>query len=117
MLAILVFVLGLVAEVVYPWWALAPAGLLAGLLRGKSYRRSAGAGFVGVAAVWLVAALHSHWASDGILTAPTSGILKLPGPVSLFVVTVVVGGTVGALATASGFALRSCWHADPSGKP
>ncbi len=108
MLTVIVLAMVWVAELMWPWWGLAPAALVAGAVGGKSTGRSAAAGFSGVALLWLFSSLYSHWSSGGILTAAMAELLQLRGAAVLLALTAVFGGVLGALATSSGFLLRDC---------
>ena len=105
--ALYVFVFGLIAGLTLPWWGIGVAGFAAGFWKAPTAWKALGAGFTGAGILWLAAAGYFHLKSGGILTVKIAGIAGLSHPSSLVVITALIGGLVGALATAAGYHLRT----------
>ncbi|CCH56360.1 hypothetical protein BN8_05689 [Fibrisoma limi BUZ 3] len=104
---LLIALLSLLAQFVLPWWSLALVAFLVCLITRPSALAAFGAGFFGVALVWLIYALVVQFRTDGIMTARMSQLLfKADQPVLLIAVTVLIGGLVGGLAGLSGYYVR-----------
>lgn len=104
---LLIALLSLLAQLVLPWWSLAIIAF------GVCFWRSTGAGkafwygFVGVASIWLVYALLIHLRTDGIFTGRMSQLLfKTSNSLIPLVITPLLGGIVGGLASLSGYLVR-----------
>ena len=119
---LLIAIISLVAQFVFPWWSIAVVAFAICFWRGAASRgaafrgtapRSFGAGsaflhgFVGVALVWLAYALLVHLRTDGIFTGRMSQLLfKADAPVLLMLATAVLGGLVGGLSGLAGYSAR-----------
>lgn len=109
---LIVAVLALLMEMWLPWWSVAIAGGLGGLLLGGSGMRGFAAGFLGVGILWAVAALRLSAGTESGLAERLGAMLPgQPGGVALAVVSGVIGGLVAGFAGASGARLRgSVWR-------
>ena len=104
--AVIVLILGLIAELTLPWWGMGLAAFLAGLWKAPSGWKSLCAGFAGTGLLWLTAAGYIHLKSGGILTIRVAQIAGLSTPDVLIVLTALIGGLVGGLAAVAGFHFR-----------
>jgi len=101
---LLIAILSLLAQVVFPWWSLAVVAFLVCFWRSSGAGSAFFYGFVGVALVWLIYALFIHVQTDGIFTGRMGQLLfKANNAAIPMLVTVIVGGLVGGLAGLSGF--------------
>lgn len=101
---LLIAVLGLLAQLVLPWWSLAIVAFLVCYWRGSSSGRAFLYGFIGIALLWLGYALFLHWHTNGIFTGRMSELLfKTQNAVVPLLVTAILGGLTGGLAGLSGF--------------
>jgi hypothetical protein len=98
-----IFILGYVLELFFPWWTIAIAAFLGGVI--FNTRSNFGAGFLAIALLWTTKALLI----DNVAAAPLAGrvatIFSLSKPL-LFVVTACIGGLVGGFAAMTGSALN-----------
>ncbi len=105
-LAILLALSAWLLSFVLPWWSLAFPALILGAILGTSGARSFGYGALGIAGWWLIHTLYIHTANDGILTSRIADLFSLPYPWLLIVITVLIGGLAGGLATLTGYQLK-----------
>jgi len=104
---LLIALLSLLAQFLLPWWSLALVAFLVCLATQSKALSAFGAGFFGVALVWLIYALVVQLRTDGVLTGRMSELLvKANQPALLIGVTVLLGGVVGGLAGLSGYYVR-----------
>ena len=104
---LLIALVGLLAQLVLPWWALAVVAFAVCFWRSSGSGRAFLYGFVGVALVWLAYALLIHVRTDGILTDRMSQLLfKTHASEGLMLATAVLGGLVGGLAGLTGYFVR-----------
>lgn len=103
MSVLVIFVLSFLAELVLPWWSIAVVAFLVGAWKPSSGWKAFGAGFLGVSALWFIAAEYIHLHTGGVLTTRVAEMFKIPIPFLLVVMTAVLGGLVGALAATTGF--------------
>jgi hypothetical protein len=96
-------ILGYALAIFFPWWTVAIAAFLCGLI--FNTKANFAAGFLGVALLWLLKA----WLIDSTAAAPLServaAIMGFSKPI-LFVVTAFIGGLVGGFAAMTGSALN-----------
>jgi hypothetical protein len=103
---LLVFVSGLY----FPWWALAIAAFIVGVLVHQRAAKAFLSGFLGVFILWAVLAWVIDSRNDGTLSARIAELLPLGGnPILLILVTALVGGLVGGFGAMSGSLLRSTY--------
>jgi len=86
-----------------PWWSMAIGAAIVGFASGNSALKSFAAGLIGVGLLWFFMALYIDVATDSILTAKVEKIL----PLHPFILTVLIGGLVGGLASLTGALARS----------
>lgn len=96
-------ILGYVLELFLPWWSIAVAAFLAGLI----LRTDANflAGLLGISLLWLLAAFITDHSATTRLADKVAEIFSLSKPL-LFVVTGLIGGLVGGFAAMTGGALH-----------
>ncbi|MGF1534690.1 MAG: hypothetical protein ACFCUI_13390 [Bernardetiaceae bacterium] len=98
----------------WPYWGALGAAALVGLLLSDKGWPAFGAGFAGVGGLWLGYAGWLWWFSveDGnLLMDRMQAVLNLPNAWLLFVLTLLLGGLLGGLATWGGFALKKLFVA------
>jgi hypothetical protein len=100
---IFIVVLGYVLELFFPWWTIAIAAFLGGLLFDS--RSNFGAGFLAIALLWTLKALLIENTAAAPLADRVATIFSLSKPF-LFVVTASIGGLVGGFASMTGSALN-----------
>ncbi|QHV98478.1 hypothetical protein [Spirosoma endbachense] len=104
---LLIALISLLAQLIFPWWSLAIIAFLVCLWRSQSAGRAFFYGFMGIALIWIAYALLIHLRTDGILTGRMSQLLfKTTNAILPLMVTTLIGGLVGGLAGLSGFFVR-----------
>jgi hypothetical protein len=100
---VFIILLGYILELFFPWWTIAIAAFLGGLL--FDTRSNFGAGFLAVALLWTLKALLIESSAAAPLTDRVAMIFSLSKPL-LFGVTAFIGGLVGGFAAMTGSALN-----------
>jgi hypothetical protein len=96
---ILIAILGLLAQLILPWWSLAIVAFLVCLWRSQSAGQAFLSGFLGVALVWLGYALIIYMRTGELLFKVNNAALPM-------LATALLGGLVGGLSGLSGFLIR-----------
>jgi hypothetical protein len=91
-----------------PWWCIAIAGFISGIMIGQSPGKSFLGGFTGIFLLWCLLAWWIEIQNSSILSHKIAMILPLNGNSFLLIlVTAIVGGLVGGFAAVTGSFLRS----------
>ncbi|MBL7816909.1 MAG: hypothetical protein JNL70_17940 [Saprospiraceae bacterium] len=100
--------LGILAQILFPWWTIAIVGAWVGYWFADTPSRSFLYGFISMFLVWSIYAGYQSAANEGIVANAISGLLggKVSGT-QLIYVTGLIGGLVTGLATMTGTQLRS----------
>jgi hypothetical protein len=105
LLFLLILLIATAAQLVLPWWVIAPICFVLAAGLGRTGGRSFLAGFAGVGLGWAAAAAWLNVGNDGLLAHRVAQLLPLGGSSwALVLVTAIVGGLVGGMA-----ALAGCW--------
>ena len=86
-----------------PWWTMAIASFALGYFFGNKGLTSFSAGFLGVGLLWLGMSMIIDVSTQSILTDKINKLL----PLNVFVLTTLIGGLVGGLASLTGSLLNS----------
>lgn len=86
----------------FPWWSMAIGAFLVGFVFSDSGFISFLAGFIAVSLLWLGLALYIDSSTQSILTDKVSQLF----PLNLFLLTSIIGGLVGGLASMTGSLLK-----------
>lgn len=97
-----VFLLSWLLQSFFPWWTLAVASFIAGLLFGETGFKSFIAGFIGAAVLWLMMAWYIDSSTDSILTSKVAQLFPTKTVGLLIVFTAIIGGLVGGFASMTG---------------
>jgi hypothetical protein len=100
---ILIALLAYLFELFLPWWSVAIAAFIGGIV--LNTRANFFAGFLAIALLWAIAALVIEVGAAAPLTERVAKIFSLPKP-ALFAVTSILGALVGGFACMTGGALR-----------
>lgn len=95
---------GFLLELFLPWWSIAIAAFLGGLM--VTSNANFGAGFIGIAALWSIKALLIDFAAATLLSEKVAAIFQLPNKVVLIMIMCLLGGFVGGFAALSGSLLK-----------
>ncbi len=104
--ALLILILGFIAEIFLPWWSIAVMAFAVGFVKTPTGWKSFWAGFLGVGLLWWMTSGYIHFRTDGILTSKVGEMFTLPLPILVDLITGLIGGLVGGLAAGAGFHLR-----------
>ncbi len=105
--------LSIIAGMYAPWWSVAIATGLVGLLMKQKAVLSFLAGFLGVGLTWLGFTWWIDQANGGILSARMAHVLPMGGQVLyLHLITALLGGIIGGLAALSGSFIRLTIHSE-----
>jgi hypothetical protein len=102
-----VLIVGLIAQLFFPWWSIAVVAFLVGVWASESPAKSFVYGTVAVTFLWAVYAGIQSNANAGIINASISKMLggKVSGTQLIFV-TGLIGGLVGGMSAMTGTMLR-----------
>ena len=104
---ILIVILGLLAQLVFPWWSVAVVAFLVCLWRSQSAGQAFTYSFYGVALVWMGYALLIYAQAGGDFIGRMGELLFKVNNASLpTLATAILGGLVGGLSGLSGFYVR-----------
>ncbi len=103
--------LGILAQILFPWWTIAIVGFWVGYWVADSPARSFGYGFLSMFLIWSIYAAYQSAVNGGLMVNTISGMLggQLSGTQLIFA-TGTLGGFVTGLATSSGALLRQYFN-------
>ncbi len=101
--ALLILIFSFIAEMFLPWWSIAMVAFAVAFAKTPNGWKSFWAGFLGVGFLWWMTSGTIHFRTDGILTSKVGEMLSLPTVFLVLFLSVLLGGTVGGLAAASGY--------------
>lgn len=100
---ITIIILGFVLEFFLPWWCIAIAAFLGGII--FDTRANFGAGFLAIALLWTITAMFRELSAAAPLTEKVAAIFMLNKPL-LFLITALIGGLVGGFGAMTGGAVH-----------
>lgn len=100
---LVIIVLGFALESFFPWWTIAFAAFIGGLI--FNTRANFAAGFLAIALLWTLKALWIESSAAAPLAERVATIFSVNKPI-LFVITATLGGLVGGFASMTGSALH-----------
>lgn len=103
---IVTFFTCLLLQSVLPWWSLAIGCLAVGYGFSQRSVKSFTAGFIGVGVLWLAMALLIDLNTNSILSERVAQLFPTKTVPLLYVVTILVGGLVGGMASLAGSLLK-----------
>jgi hypothetical protein len=98
------------AQSFLPWWSMALAAFIVGLLLGAKWLASFGFGFLGVGLLWGIYAYTLDAANGSLLSRQMGELFKGLDANAVLLATALVGGLVGGFAALSGSTLRSVFR-------
>ena len=97
----------LAAQLLLPWWTLVLVSFFGGFLAGGNIRYPFWAAFLALAIQWGVWSAILDYGNDHILSTRIIKLFPLPhNPVSLILLTAIIGGLIAGFAAWSGGSLR-----------
>lgn len=112
---ILTALLSFIAGLYLPWWGIAIAAFVVGLLVIQKAGLSFLAGFFGILLLWSGLSFWIDTKNEGILSARIGELLGVgPNSFLLILITGFIGGLVGGFAAMSGTFLRSTRKTQPA---
>jgi len=99
---IVILLFSLILQTFLPWWTMAVGAFAAGFYFRQDGYRSFLAGLLGVGLLWLMMAWYIDASTDSILTSKVAAIFPTKTVGSLILVTAIIGGIVGGLASMTG---------------
>lgn len=100
-----ILVIALVAGIItwfMPWWMIAVSAFVVSVNHKLKPKDGFISGFFGIAFMWLAVSLWRDIPNEHILSNRMAGLLGLPNGWLFMLVTIIIGGLVGALAGWSG---------------
>lgn len=97
---------GFVVQLFLPWWSLAIVAFLIGVSTDLNKSKIFLSGLVGSALVWGLYALYIHTSTEAILSNKMAGIFGLDQAWLLVLISALVAGILGGMASLSGRSLR-----------
>jgi ribose/xylose/arabinose/galactoside ABC-type transport system permease subunit len=101
----IIVILGFFLELFFPWWSVAIAAFIGGLL--VTTRTNFLAGFLAIGLLWVIKALIIDLSTDSGLADRVARIFMLQNKALLLLVTFILSGLVGGFSSMSGGALRT----------
>ncbi|MBS0000345.1 MAG: hypothetical protein KFF73_15290 [Cyclobacteriaceae bacterium] len=89
-----------------PWWSIALAAFLGGMILKSRGINAFLAGALGVGLIWLWVALRIDYQTNSILTSKIALIFQLENKNLLIAITVLLGSTIGAFSAWTGYNFR-----------
>lgn len=97
-----IIILSFLLELFLPWWSIAIAAFIGGLI--FDTKANFGAGFLAIAMLWLVSIVLMDVSASAPLSDRVAAIFMINRPL-LYIVTAVIGGLVGGFACMAGGAV------------
>lgn len=104
---LLIALLGFAAPLYLPWWAFAITSFIVAAVIPQKPSKSFAAGFIGLAALWIVCCITLDQPNQHVLATKVAYILPLGGSYgTLIVLTGFIGGLVSGFAALTGSYIR-----------
>jgi hypothetical protein len=97
-----ILILGALLQTFLPWWTLTIGAFAIGFLFASNGWKSFFAGFLGIGLLWLGMSLYIDITTQSVLTEKVARLFPTKTTPLLFVITSLVGGLVGGLASLTG---------------
>ena len=102
---IAVLTVGFLLQTFLPWWTMAIGVFVIGYLFAHSGWKSFFAGFIGISLLWFTVGFYIDHESQSILTEKVARLFPTQTVPLLFLLTALVGGLVGGMASLTGAVL------------
>lgn len=105
-------ILGYLAQLFLSWWSGIVVAAIVGLSMEKSGLRAFLTGFLGIALLWAVFAFLANSQNEGILALRLEKLFNGMSPMSLILITALLGGLLGGMGSLSGNLGRKLFKPD-----
>lgn len=106
MLFLIIFIITLASGFIFTWWAIAIIAFVAAFYAGKTSVQAFWSGFFAIAASWLILILFKTVPNNHILADRVAKMLQLSNWILVMVITQLIGGVVGGMASLSGLLVK-----------
>lgn len=110
MLFFIIFILTLVGSYILPWWAIAIIAFVASLYAGFKSGQAFWSAFAAVFCVWVIIALFKSIPNNHMLATRVATLFRLPHWSLLLVITALIGGLVGGMASLAGYYVKQVFQ-------
>jgi hypothetical protein len=104
-----IILIGIVAQLLCPWWSIVVVAFYVALILGRSSGESYAFGFAAVSLLWLSYAGFLNNLNGGVLSGKVAGFFKLSGP-QLLALTSTIAGLVGGFGAMLGSMTKDMWR-------
>ncbi len=105
--SLIIAVLARLSLMIIPfWWGIVAGAAIGAFMLCRSASQAALCGFTGLALLWGAYVLPVHIRTDGLISGHMAGLTGLPGAWAVLLLSVLLGGMLGAVAAWSGFLLK-----------
>lgn len=105
-----VAVLTIIFQIALPWWSLAIAGLIAGIVLNQNAFVAFMGGFLGSSLVWGCYSLYIDFSTNSILSEKIAAIFSLNSPLLLVLLSAIVAGIIGGLSCLTANLFRASFN-------
>lgn len=102
MKVILIALMALILQTFMPWWSIAIAGFLSGVIFTQKPGNAFLNGFLGIFLLWAAFSLYIYLVNQGLLAERLAELYSLPHGLLVVVLTALIGGICGGLAAITG---------------
>lgn len=104
---ILIALLALILQTFLPWWSIAIAGFVSGIVFLQKPANAFLNGFSGIFALWAAVSLYIYFVNQGLLAEKLADLFSLPHGLLVVLMTALIGGICGGLSAVTGNLLKS----------
>lgn len=103
LLLVLTILFALILEQILPWWSVAIAALAGSFFAGqKNGFKSFFLGLLAIGLLWGLKTTLINSANDGVLAQKVAELLQFQGPVTLILISSLIGGLLGGFGALTG---------------
>ncbi len=99
---ILIALLALILQTFLPWWSIAIAGFVSGIVFTQKPANAFINGFSGIFALWAAVSLYIYFVNQGLLAEKLADLFSLPHGLLVVLMTALIGGICGGLSAITG---------------
>ncbi len=99
---ILTALMALILQIFLPWWSIAIAGFISGIIFTQKPGQAFLNGFSGIFALWAAVSLYIYFVNQGLLAERLADLFSLPHGLLVIILTALIGGICGGLSAVTG---------------